>query len=304
MTNNVRSSDAFAGEGKAAQEGGNLSLLAVFNFLQFFGFLSVAIVVVTAWLSPRIYRTSTWYSFMGSWMFFCLSFFIIVGQQVGAEPDFGVCLTQAALIYSAAPLTSWGSLVFLLQLYFNVSAVLENGKPSRSQKIGLHLIPFAVHLVVFLEALIIGLLNRDQVSRDPSGMYCHLQHPLQYKISAAVVILAMILMLIYEGLIANVLYRNWNAFQKLRVHSPNAAPLPLMIRMIVFSFLPMFAIAMAISANFYFPNQESFTKIHLVIASLPAAAAFIFGTQHDILSVWMFWKKPETGSHKSWDSAV
>jgi hypothetical protein len=107
-------------EGKAAQEGGNLSLLAVFNFLQFFGsffvteacslfipfagFLSVAIVVVTAWLSPRIYRTSTWYSFMGSWMFFCLSYFVIVGQQVGAEPDFGVCLTQAALIYSAAPL--------------------------------------------------------------------------------------------------------------------------------------------------------------------------------------------------------
>ncbi|KAJ7170729.1 hypothetical protein C8R43DRAFT_1120477 [Mycena crocata] len=133
-------------------ESDSFTLLAVFNFLQIFGltqlyftsarahaassgFFSLLFVVLTAWISPGVYRTPAWYSFMGSWMFFCLSYFVIVGQQVGAEPPFGVCLAQSAAIYAAPPLTSCVSLALLLQLYSTVSSVLRSAQSSRFRAI-------------------------------------------------------------------------------------------------------------------------------------------------------------------------
>ncbi|KAJ7126937.1 hypothetical protein C8R44DRAFT_108998 [Mycena epipterygia] len=293
MVGNYTMSNVFAGEDNGAQERESFMLLAVFNFLQIFGFLTLGIIVLTAWLSPRVHRTSAWYLFMGSWMFFCLSYFIIVGQQVGAEPPFGVCVTQAAMIYAAPPLTSCVSLAFLLQLYSTVSSVLRSDRISRTWTIFLHTFPFVVYFALFCETLIIGLVNRHEVARDISGMFCHLTNSFQVKITAGVVILAMITMLVYEALTVAVLYRNWTAFQRLRVRSNNAVSLPLMVRVTIFSFLPM--VAMVISTLTFVPNSPTTSSIgdaqsNLVVA-LPTAAAVIFGTQRDILDAWIFWKK-------------
>jgi len=245
--------------------------------------------MLTAWVSSRVHRTTAWYSFMGSWMFFCLSYFLIAGQQVGAEPDFGVCITQASLIYAAPPLTSCVSLAFLLQLYSTVSAVLKNRRMSRTRSMMLHMFPFAVHCLFFFETLAIGLSNRQEIARNVSGMFCHLNNSFQVKITAAVVILAMIAMLVYECLTVVLLYRNWTAFQRLRIRSNNAISLPLMVRVSIFSFLPM--IAMVISSLSFLPSTPIFeAQTNLVVAFLPAAAAVIFGTQRDILNAWMFWR--------------
>ncbi|KAJ6576547.1 hypothetical protein DFH09DRAFT_363315 [Mycena vulgaris] len=94
----------------------SFTLLAVFNSLQIFG-LSLVVVALTAWMSPRVHRISAWYSFMASWMFFCLLYFIMVGQQVGAEPPFGVCITQAALIYPAPAVTGFPVILVLDSLF-------------------------------------------------------------------------------------------------------------------------------------------------------------------------------------------
>ncbi|KAJ7158708.1 hypothetical protein C8R46DRAFT_1224641 [Mycena filopes] len=282
-------SAVFAGEDIAAERE-SFTLLALFNFLQIFGFLSLAIIVLTAWLSPTVHRTSAWYSFMLSWMFFCLSYFLIVGQQVGPEPSFEICVTQAALIYAAPVLTSCISLAFLLQLYSTVSSVLRSGPMSRIRTLLAQTFPFATYLVVFLETLILGLSNRSEVARDISGMFCHLTNSLQKKVTATVVILAMLAMLVYEGLTVSLLYRNWTAFKRLRVRSNDAVLLPLMIRISVFSFLPM--VAMVVSSLSYLSSSPiGDGQTNLIVAFLPAAAAVIFGTQRDILNSWMFWKK-------------
>ncbi|KAJ7170730.1 hypothetical protein C8R43DRAFT_63503 [Mycena crocata] len=73
-------------------------------------------------------------------------------------------------------------------------------------------------------------------------------------------------------------FQNWTAFQRLRVRSNNAVSLPLMIRVSLFGFLPM--VAMAISSMSFFPSSPiGEAKTNLTIACLPAAAAVIFGTQ-------------------------
>ncbi|KAJ7818815.1 hypothetical protein B0H13DRAFT_397205 [Mycena leptocephala] len=285
MAGNYTMSKVFVGEDVS------FTLLAVFNFCQIFGFLSLAIIMFTAWLSPRVRRTPAWYLFMASWMFFCLSYFLIAGQQVGAEPSFGICATQAALVYAAPPLTSCVSLSFLLQLYSTVSSVLRNGRSSRTRTIALQIFPFVVYFVFFIESLAICLSNRDEVARSISGMFCHLTNPFQVKITATVVILAMTSMLVYEVLTIALLYRNWTAFQRLRVRTNDAVSLPLLIRVTVFSFLPMVAMVVS-SMAFLSTSPIVAAETNLVVAFLPIAAAVIFGTQRDLLSVWMFWKKP------------
>ncbi|KAJ7773340.1 hypothetical protein B0H16DRAFT_146430 [Mycena metata] len=292
MAGNHTMSNLFAGEDISAERQ-SFTLLAIFNFLEIFGFLSLAIIVLTAWLSPMVRRTSAWYSFMLSWMFFCLSYFLIAGQQVGAEPSFEICVTQAALIYAAPVLTSCVSLAFLLQLHSTASSVLRSGSVSRIRTTTIQIFPFTVHFIVFIETLTLGLSNRPEVARDISGMFCHLTNSLQAKLTATVVILAMLTMLVYEGLTVALLYRNWTAFKRLRVRSNDAILLPLMIRVTVFSFLPM--VAMMISSLAFLPSSPiAEGKLHIIVAFLPAAAAIIFGTQHDILNAWMFWNRKKT----------
>ncbi|KAJ7650201.1 hypothetical protein FB45DRAFT_887245 [Roridomyces roridus] len=297
MAGNYTAPDVFAGEDTETQLRASLALLAIFNFFQIFGFLSLGIVVLTAWLSPTIHRTPAWYSFMATWMWFCVSYFLIAGQQVGPEPEFGVCVVQASLVYAGPPLTSCASLALLLQLYFTVSAVLKNQRINRVWSIMLLIFPYTIHLLFFLETLALGLSHQGEIARDLSGMFCHLTNSLQAKITAIVVILAMVAMLVYEGLTAIVLYRNWAAFQRLRVRSNSDISLPLIVRVTLFSFLPM--VAMGVSTLSLFPDNPGPVfegQINLVVAFLPAAAAVIFGTQRDILNAWMFWKSTSSST--------
>lgn len=82
----------------------DLQLIVAFNVLQIVGFLLLVPVILTAWLSPRVRRTSTWFSFVLSWVLSSVAYFILMGQQTGPPPNAGVCLFQAALIYATPAL--------------------------------------------------------------------------------------------------------------------------------------------------------------------------------------------------------
>ncbi|KAJ7650202.1 hypothetical protein FB45DRAFT_1017601 [Roridomyces roridus] len=284
-------SNSVFSEGAGVQQIENSTLLVVFNFLQIFGFFALGIIVLTAWLAPTVHRTGAWYSFMGSWMSF---YFLIAGQQEGAQPNLSVCIVQAAFVYAAPPLTSTVSVAFLLHLFSTVSTIFTSSNRSRNWRVVMHLFPFAVHFVIFLETLIVGLANSDKVFRDRTGMFCSFNNiPFQLKLTSAVVILDMIAMLVLEALTFVLLRRNWAAFKRLRVRSNGTLSLPLMIRVSLFSFLPM--IAMVLGTMSFMPDPPiSEAQSNVVVAFLPTAAAVIFGTQQDILRVWMFWKNSTT----------
>jgi len=78
-----------------------IQLINIFNALQVMGFLVLGAVFFTALLSPDVRRTATWFSMIAPWMISALSYFLIVGQQIGSDPGFGICLTQAGLVYAA-----------------------------------------------------------------------------------------------------------------------------------------------------------------------------------------------------------
>lgn len=72
----------------------------IFNTLLFLGgFLNATILVVAFW-SRHVHRRTGWYNVLVSWVIYSISYLLIFGYQNGPEPSFGVCIAQAALIYS------------------------------------------------------------------------------------------------------------------------------------------------------------------------------------------------------------
>lgn len=85
---------------KPGTPGISTQLVFVYNALLITGLVLQLPVVLTAWLSPRIQRSSTWFPFLGSWIVSSLVYLLLVGQQTGPPPFFGLCVTQAALVYA------------------------------------------------------------------------------------------------------------------------------------------------------------------------------------------------------------
>ena len=78
-----------------------IRLIALFDALYIVGLVSLIAIILTAWLSPTIRRSSTWFMFIWSWVFSSTANTLILGQQMGPEPMTGICLFQAMLVYGS-----------------------------------------------------------------------------------------------------------------------------------------------------------------------------------------------------------
>ncbi|KAJ7830859.1 hypothetical protein B0H13DRAFT_2113970 [Mycena leptocephala] len=249
----------------------------VFNILSAIGFLALAAVFLTVLLSPSVKRVSTWYSYILAWMVFCITPFLVIGHQTHFDhpPSFAPCVVDSALMYASRPFAAFATLSIILQLYLNVSTRLNRGEVRPESVYALLVIPLMLYLIMFLWTFIRGIVIPDQVELEPGGFYCHLSGPLPWVPSyrwRRLVGLATTAALLVEVLIVTLLCRNWRSFRAL--HD---------VAITVLSFTA------------YVPNlvERIFPSYNLLLASLPLAAAVIFGSQADILTVWMFWREDE-----------
>jgi hypothetical protein len=272
-----------------------LSFIWVFNTLQIVGLVSITALTLIVRFSSSIKRALTWYIFMIGWIVWCISYFLLAGQQTGDCPAFGFCLFQAALVYAGPPANACACLAILLQLYFSMDSA-PNKIPSHPWKVKLlFAAPPVVFALVFIEILVYGLLHPDQVQRDTTGMFCGISNGLPTRISAALVAIFSLVMLFYEVRTFTALYRNWSLFRRLQITKESTGvSVALIVRVSIFSFLPILALGISVASAVL---TTSSTMAHLVTASLPSAAVIIFGTQQDILSALRFWKG--WGNHKT-----
>ncbi|KAF7343221.1 hypothetical protein MVEN_01753400 [Mycena venus] len=263
-----------------------------FNILSALGFILLAVILFTALLSPNVRRVSTWYSYIVAWIFFCITPFLVIGHQMPSDPppSFAPCVLDEALMYASRPFAAFGTLSLILQLYLNVSTRLKRGEVRPEFVFVLLAIPPILYLIVFLWTFILGIVNPDQVELEPKGFYCHLNQPSPSIVVACLVLFATSAALVIEGMIVILLSRNWRAFRALQRRDEHTVSLSIIIRVSVFAILPM--IGLGLSFTTYVPNlvDKIFPAYNLVLASLPTAAALIFGSQSDIIQVWMFWK--------------
>ncbi|KAJ8483286.1 hypothetical protein ONZ45_g14655 [Pleurotus djamor] len=285
----------------------NVVLVALFDLTQILGYILLMIIALTAWLSKSIRRSPAWYNFLITWMLSCVSYLVILGQQTSpSEPQFGICLLQSMLIYAAPVVTVTAGLSFSIEMWRIVTRA-TSGRSAASPKVDVLLIvgPYFIHIAICIEVLVMGLSNRTRVVRDETFMFCHLDSSIPAFITAFLVITSILFVIGFLTSTALHIRKHWTAFRLLQARQV-ANIRKMVIRFGIFVTLPMLALVLGslsvtqVTANL---TGEADSLLTIAVGTLPLGAALIFGSQADLLDVWMFWRRwekaePETDSSK------
>ncbi|KAH7878191.1 uncharacterized protein C8R40DRAFT_1263541, partial [Lentinula edodes] len=308
----------------------NLLPVKAFIALQLSGGMGMLLLLVTALASRTqfarrlthgctvtvsnepIHRSRTWYSFCISWVIscfsYCLLFFAMEQFNPNEKPTFGLCLTQAALIYSSPPLTGATTFALLLDVWLMFrTAALGKWFGGRKVTNSLLLAPYILWVILTIGFLIAGGVEPHLVQRDLAiDPYCILDNPVPSPILVCSLTLAFALAVMVVLIVLVVTMRK----QATRSSShPSSAFIPsqsehdgdyhkgksscsrnkeqmsaLIVRLIVFGLAGL--IAVTISVVFVL-NRAAGSRADLALATLPPIGVVIFGSQtktHTLLS--------------------
>jgi hypothetical protein len=271
------------------EEGNSSELIKVFISFNLFGLFGFLITLVTVLCSRSTPRHSTWFSFAISWIISAISYSLLFwgGNLTGPEPPYTLCLIQGILVYSAPPLTAATTLALVVQIWFLVHSVVTttSSKAGRMPPMlltALLVIPYLLYITILIGTLVVGWYNPHTVRRVGSGMYCNFSNRIPGRLSTLLVALIMVPAVVLEILICRALRQQWTLFKR----TPDA--LSMVLRVVAFTFVGILAIAL--SMVFFFMIHHG-ADLNIVISIVPVSAVLIFGTQADLLRVWMFWKK-------------
>lgn len=290
---------------KCIDTGSDLSqpqLIWVFDALLSAGALQLIIIFLTALLSKRVRRVVTWYMFIFAWIIHSLSFLFIAGRQVGSPPTIGICLVGSALIYASPPLTGFATLILVLQLYLNVSfgRSMEKRKQIEEYFHIMLMLPPMMFMLVIVGVISLASQEPKHITRDKSGMICHLDDPGSVIVvwNTVILTLCVALVLLAGGSTIRILWRRRKAMRNMYDFDPITKGL--VFRLALFNTAPCMVLIYEVVLIPFSDNSIKVTFCHIAYASLPNLAAWTFGSQSDIMRVWMFWKedKPDLTSIK------
>ncbi|KAL5485048.1 hypothetical protein ACEPAI_7690 [Sanghuangporus weigelae] len=262
-----------------------LSAIVVFYTLQIFGgHLGIPVILFTLYLTKGMKRHPLLVNFLITWIIYTTSFCVLLylGKQFGREPSTGLCAVQAALIYGTAVLTPTAGLCFVLNIWFSLRDLTQQKSIVTGHLLrnySLIAAPYIVFCVVVTLTAVYGAINPVLVSRSHYVFYCTLNSGIVDVVPASAAIILLIVV-IFEGLIALKLYRMKTAF--LVMNSNGGPPRHLVIRVGIFSLYSFLAIIACIT----FWAKTGAELPYIIQASLPTAAFIIFGTQKDLLEAW------------------
>jgi len=263
----------------------SLPIIHAYIALQLIGGVGFAIILFTALLSRGVKRSPTWISFCASWVYSCFSYTLLsfFGQQTGKNLDHALCVIQAALIYADPALTSFTTLALVIHMWFTVRFLLakEPLVTGFITTIVLLAAPYLIWLVIFVGVLVFGLQYPDTVRMNLNGTYCDLNSSMPSKIASLCVIVATGFIVLIEVIIGLSLYRNRSVI----TGSGNA--IRMVLRVMLFSLLGAVGLGVGIA---FIVTWEHGPAFDLIMAALPVSGVIIFGSQMDLISVWMFWK--------------
>jgi len=274
------------------------TLVWIFVALQGSGCIGILILLITAWLSPSVKRYPTWYSLGIAWVIqsFTYMLLFIGGQQMNPKPDVTLCRFQASLVYACAVMVSFATLALFIQLWQQVSTVHSGAGPTHTRILMSHLIvtPYVMFIVMVIASAVVVSLQPDSVVLE-TGMFCGISahNYIMGKLSSGLVILTTGGAVIFQGITAYKLIRNWRYIRQQLKLAGNTDLLSHVFRSAAFACCSLLAITTSIvvlGAKGTVVN--SFANI--TIAFLPVSFWLMFGTQRDFARAWiralLFWR--------------
>ncbi|KAH7880327.1 uncharacterized protein C8R40DRAFT_1065401 [Lentinula edodes] len=279
------------------------ALFILFIVFQLIGLVGSILILFTACISKLVRKRHwSWYVIM-FYMTLELEYCLLTGQTPGSllagapidwRPEYPLCLTQAALIYTVPTLTACSSLALVIQvlvsvralaaIHINPTAITSNdGGNTSLHRLWTFLllsIPYLSGAGMFAMSLVIGLRDRATVRREPGGFYCNMENPIPGKLSAAIVAVIMLICVSLGITICVILRKNWNA-----VRSDVQVPLATVTRVLCFSTFSVVATVLGL-LFFVTPRSSHGFGLEITLSLLPVAAVVTFGSQKDLVRSW------------------
>ncbi|KAJ7306214.1 hypothetical protein DFH08DRAFT_902391 [Mycena albidolilacea] len=278
--------------GIAGHPGATIANIVAFDMFAFLGLFWLAAVLLTAAVSPAIHRSKAWFAHLGAWAAFSLSYVLIIGRQTGPSPPHTLCLLQAGLIYACPVLVGVAGLCFLVDIYLGISAMLFEKQIHPGWSIFLAAFPYMFATCVFIRVLLF-VEDPTTVQRHTSHFYCHITNTINARICGILVLISGGCLLCLEAWIVAMLYMNKKSVRNLsKSQTDSRYGLPIFVRFGAFTILYCFGAG--IGGFTVAVGKVTFNSWSVMLPTGSILAALVFGTQMDILKVWMFWRKNPT----------
>ncbi|KAJ3846573.1 hypothetical protein EV368DRAFT_69804 [Lentinula lateritia] len=266
------------------------AVFILFIVFQLIGLVGSILMLFTACISKIVRKRHwSWFSFVFSWIVNCVSYSLLAGAPIDWQPEYPLCLTQAALIYTvptflALVIQVLVSVRALAAIHVNPTAITySNGGNTSLRRLWTFLllsIPYLSGAGMFAMSLVIGLGDRETVRREPGEFYCNMKNSVPGKLSAAIVAAIMLICVSLGITICVILRKNWNA-----VRSDVQVPLATVTRVLCFSAFS--AVATVLGLLFFItPRSSHGFGLEITLSLLPVAAVVTFGSQKDLVRSW------------------
>ncbi|KAI0372201.1 hypothetical protein BV20DRAFT_1050958 [Pilatotrama ljubarskyi] len=249
----------------------------------------LSLLVATFLFSRTIVRHPTMVNVCCTWILtgVIASLLLYARQQVGPEPDKGLCIAQAVLIGPVPPMTSVAALALVYHTWstFRPSALRTamRPKPSRRNRLGtlaLLAAPYVTHLAFAAGALHVALEDPGRVSREHRFFYCSIDFdPFNVPMALFTAVVCLVATILEVHLIV-MLSRNWRALR--RAGLGTGIDIQLIIRLSVFVAYIFCGMIVMVATVF---NAQSILP-DMFAASVGTAFFAVFATQPDVLRAW------------------
>ncbi|KAF8816019.1 hypothetical protein BYT27DRAFT_6483839 [Phlegmacium glaucopus] len=278
-----------------------MRFIIAYDVLQIFALIIISAILCTAWFSSSIRRSTTWYSFNFAWLLSCIGSLLIPGHQTGPLPGHIHCLFQATLVFALPALNALSFVVLTLDVFLSLSHLCRRSRTTMMMI--LCFVPYGVFTGILIEVLILGPPPSKCRSQGTQWIFLFYIDPgtvglvvvkslilsttefCRLLITSIIVICSVVACLILGVRIGRKCRSHWMACEILLIR--NNTPFGLVLRLGVFGLCSILSIGLGIIEIFEWNKVFSISS-----AMLPVAVGIIFGSQGDMLHVWMFWRKP------------
>ncbi|KIY69179.1 hypothetical protein CYLTODRAFT_452896 [Cylindrobasidium torrendii FP15055 ss-10] len=259
------------------------------------GHIALPILILTAVFAKSVHAHPTLVNLWFSWVVYSVaSSFMLYGAGHTSD-ERALCQASQTLIHSTGPMTTTAGLMVVYQIWHTIEEPSQMKRlPFRSKwslgtKVSLA-IPYIVLVAFSLTYSLYGTKNPANVILSQTGLYCSLDNSSLFMKYGATSYCAFMLasILVIEAAILVRFGRMWSQISRIFPLASRNTSFFLIFRVAVFTLYSVVAFSVAALLA---PQHDPSGWPYLVQASVPLAAAVVFGTQSDILNAWLFWRK-------------
>jgi len=258
------------------------------------GHIGIPLLVLTFLLSKRVHTHPTLVNFCCSWILYSVAFCMLAyaGQQNSTEPDFALCLIQAAMVHGVVPMTVLAGLFVVIQVWSTFQERPIPFFPNLRPWMRTVLFILPPYIAFFGFAIPFGMygLAEPEMLSIGHGIYCTIEDTsLRPYIVPAFALVTLALILIFQMAIFWNYFTRWRNIKQVCPLVERSTSLSLTLRVAFFSIYSVIAAGIAVVLL----TSNSSAMPYMLQATLPLAVFLVFASQKDVVLSWCFWRRNE-----------